>query len=527
MTLRFKAFVACTVVLIVLSAAPAAMAHGGGGGDGGGDEHVDYVRNVEEVKGHLNASLRLSEMEDTDGASLHANHPPDDYLGVILPPVEEENTELAEEIEETLNRAPDMAEESPDEYAEYIRNDVHPVLDEAVETVVPEQDRNSPAFAAKVNIALLNRIDDEYTAAVAENGTVVLDGEYWDGRGFLNRIKARHPTIATEFDGGTGSDFGTALEELTTKYENTVAPPELKPTTLRLRVLYNSGVGTDEAVIDDKVEAVRFMRNAEEVKGHLESSVRLKKQDDTDGASLHAGHPTDYLEALGPATYTADKETYESLREAAYGAGDRVSDSSPSEYESYVRDEVFPAVDASVDAAVPDEYHTTETQAQVAAALAERLMEEYTAAVTEEGEVELEGEYWDGRGFLVRITETHESSLGEELSEDTTEDISGALDGLRSSYEETVPPSELEPAVEETRTVLTSAEYGETQTGSSDGETDNDGGAENEMDDSETDTESDSDGNTDTGSESGGQGMPGFTALAALVALLCAAYLRE
>ena len=67
----------------------------------------------------------------------------------------------------------------------------------------------------------------------------------------------------------------------------------------------------------------------------------------------------------------------------------------------------------------------------------------------------------------------------------------------------------------------------ETQTSLSDGETGNDGGDENEMDDSETDTESDSDGNTDTGSESGGQGMPGFTALAALVALLCAAYLRN
>jgi PGF-CTERM protein len=325
----------------------------------------------------------------------------------------------------------------------------------------------------------------------------------------------------------TNNRIRTTLDDLRTKYENEVPPSELNPTAVRLQVLYKGGAGTDDAVIDDETEAIRYMRNAEEVKGHLESSIRLKSQEDPDGASLHAGHPTDYMLSLGPAAYAANPDVYERLSEVAYGTGDRVDEESLDEYESYVRDEVFPAVDASVDAAVPDEYHTTETQAQVAAALTGRLMEEYTAAVTEEGEVELEGEYWDGRGFLVRITETHESSLGEELSEDTTEDISGALDGLRSSYEETVPPSELEPAVEETRTVLTSAEYGETQTGSSDGETGNDGGAENEMDDSETDTESDSDGNTDTGSESGGQGMPGFTALAALVALLCAAYLRE
>jgi len=576
MALKFKAFVACTVILVALSAAPAAMGHGGGG-DGGGDEHVDYVRNVEEVKGHLNASLTLSRMDDSDGASLHANHPPDDYLGVILPPVEDENPELAEEIESTLNEAPEAAEGDADEYADYISNDVHPLLNDAVETVVPEEDRNSPVFAAKVNTALLNRIDDEYTAAVAENGTVVLEGEYWDGRGFLNRIKDRHPEVAAEFDDGTGSDSGAALEEMTTRYENTVAPSELKPTTLRLRVLYEAGVGTDEAVVDDGVEAVRFMRNAEEVKGHLESSVRLKGQEDPDGASLHAGHPTDYLGTLGPATYAADKEAYKALNEVAYGAGDAVSDSSPSEYESYVREEVFPAVDSAVDAAVPDEYRTTETRAQVAAELTDRLVEEYSAAVTEEGTVELEGEYWDGRGFLVRITEIHEGELSGEMDEETNEELSGALGDLRSSYEEEVPPSELEPAAEDVRSVLTDAGFGasgeedsgeqegdgESQDGSegqegdgepedegtegqeSDGESqegtegqEGDGGSDGDStEDQDTEPSGSDDGSaTDGGDgdgdeadqEDGGQGMPGFTAVVALVAVVvAAAFLRE
>ena len=559
MTLRLKAFMACIAMLVIVSTAPVGLAqdahgHGHGhGGDGGADGPVEFVRNVEEVKGHLDASLTLAREGDREGASLHANHPPDDYIGVIVPEVEEEDTELASEIESTLNEAPEMSEGDADEYADYIQNDVHPLLNQAVEAVVSEDRLDDPVFHAQVNMGLLNRIDDEYTAAVTEDGTVELEGEYWDGRGFLSRIEARHPEIATEFDEGVSSDFQAALDELRTKYEDTVPPSELKPTTLRLRVFYEAGVGTDNAVIDDEVEAVRFMRNAEEVKGHLESSIRLKRQADSGGASLHAGHPTDYLGTLGPATYTADTETWERLSEVSYATGDRVGEDSASEYESYVRDEVFPAIDATVEAAVPTEYRTTETRAQVAAGLTDRLMEEYTAAVTEDGTVELEGEYWDGRGFLMRITEIHETELSDEMSDEANEELSNALDDLRSSYEETVPPSDLEPAVEDVRTALTDAEFGNSETG---GESDTDGEDENEMDGSETEgsegdepsESSDGDGSEgndestesgdgdgpdsgddDTGSESGdgSQGMPGFTVIAALVAVIAAAYIRR
>jgi len=250
------------------------------------------------------------------------------------------------------------------------------------------------------------------------------------------------------------------------------------------------------------------MRNAEEVKGHLESSITLKG-DDPDGASLHAGHPTDYLESLGAATYNADRSTYEGLREVSYGTGDMVGEESAGGYESYVRDEAFPAIDSAVEAAVPSEYRTTETRAQVAADLTDRLMEEYSAAITEEGETELEGEYWDGRGFLVRITEIHETELSGEMSDESDEELTTSLDSLRSSYEDEVPPSEIESDVENVRNSLESADFSTGQ--------------------QETETASESgDSNSDSGSESGdredGQGLPGFTAVAFLVAVVVSAF---
>jgi iron complex transport system substrate-binding protein len=445
MALKIKVATACIALLVVASMAPVVSAHGGGGGNGEGDPHVEFVRNVEEVKGHLEASLTLARNGDEEGASLHANHPPDDYISVIVPRVEEEDPELASEIESTLNEAPEMAEGDTDEYADYIQNDVHPLLDDAVETVVPEEELGETTFESEVNIVLLNRIDDEYSAAVAENGTTVLEGEYWDGRGFLSRIEERHSEISSGFEDEVNSDMQNALEELRTKYENRVPPSELTPTTARLRVLYEAGAETDHATVDDEVEAVDFMRNAEEVKGHLESSIRLKRQDDSDGSSLHAGHPTDYVGALGPATYHASPETWESTSEVMYTVGDRVHEDTAEEYESYVRDEVFPAIDSSVDTAVPSEYRTTDTRAHVAAELTGRLMEEYSAAVTEDGTVELEGEYWDGRGFLIRITEIHEEELSGEMSDETNSALTSTLEELRSAYENEVPPSELRP----------------------------------------------------------------------------------
>lgn len=570
MVLRTKAFIACIAILIVASTAPVVMAqdgHGHGhehGGEGGVEGPVEFVRNVEEVKGHLNASLTLAREGDQEGASLHANHPPDDYVGVIVPEVEKEDSELATEIESTLEEAPEMAEGNTDEYADYIRNEVNPLLDEAVEAGVADEELDDATFGARVNMELLERIDDEYTAAVAENSTVVLEGEYWDGRGFLSRIESRHPEVAVGFEGdeGANSEIEAGLGKLRSEYEERVPPSELKPTTLRLRVLYEAAAGTDDAVIDDEVEAVRFMRNAEEVKGHLESSIILKGEADSDGASLHAGHPTDYIQALGPATYTADEATYETLSEVSYATSDRVASDSTQEYESYVSDEVFPAIDSSVETAVPEQHRTTETRAQVAAELIDRLVEEYSAAVTEDGTVELEGEYWDGRGFLVRITEMHEAELSDEMSGEMNEELSNALGDLRSSYEDEVPPSELEPAAGEVRTVLTDAEFGASEggeagegaeeeegEGESEGEeedsTDGDGDGESEEDSTEEEQEteqsnggdestSDGDGSGDeTDSEGDGdgqdQGMPGFTAVAALFALfvVVAVFLRE
>jgi len=531
MALKLKVATACIALLVVTSMAPVVSSHGGGG-EGEGDSHVEFVRNVEEVKGHLEASLTLARNEDEEGASLHANHPPDDYITVIVPRVEEEDSQLADEIESTLNEAPDMAEGDTEEYADYIQNEVNPLLDDAVEAVVPEEETGGTTFESHVNIELLNRIDDEYSAAVAGNGTMVLEGEYWDGRGFLSRIEDRHSEVSSGFDGSVNSDIQGALEELRSKYEDTVPPSELTPTTARLRVLYEAGAETDDATVDDEVEAVRFMRNSEEVKGHLESSIRLKRQEDNDGSSLHAGHPTDYVGALGPATYHASPETWESTSEAMYTVGERVGEDSVEEYESYARDEVFPAIESSVDVAVPSEYRTTETRAHVAAELTGRLMEEYSAAVTEDGTVELEGEYWDGRGFLFRVTAIHEEELSGEMSGETNEELTGALDELRSAYEDKVPPSEIEPSVNEVESVLTSANFGGSS-GSDEGSSEDGEGTEGDSSSEEgsgddrdgesggTDGETSDDGSGDGGEEKGdGQGMPGFTALAALAVLV-------
>lgn len=166
----------------------------GGDGDGGAASPeisaVSFVRNVEEVRGHLASSATLLEQARREDAALHAGHGPD-YFAPVLTPVRDADPELATRLRGRLSSLEEAVRSmTPTEYRDHVEGDVLPLLDQAVEAVVPEDVRWSMAFDVRVMNALAGRIAEEYTAAVPEAGTIELAGEYWDGRGFLTGSRA-------------------------------------------------------------------------------------------------------------------------------------------------------------------------------------------------------------------------------------------------------------------------------------------------------------------------------------------------
>ncbi|MFB6256641.1 MAG: hypothetical protein ABEH58_07970, partial [Haloplanus sp.] len=127
---------------------------------------------------------------------------------------------------------------------------------------------------------------------------------------------------------------------------------------------------------------------------------------------------------------------------------------SAGEYEGFVTDDVVPLIEQAMSAAVPDEYTGSSSfSAAVFLALADRIVDEYNAAVTEDEVIELYGEYWDGRGFLTRM-EARFADFGPDLDDQTRSEVEEELSILRQELETARPPSDVEGSVDALEAML-------------------------------------------------------------------------
>jgi hypothetical protein len=430
---------------------------GADAGDGGGsgdsmDAAVTYARNVEEVRGHLTSSVALLERGRRKDAALHAGHG-SDYYGPVLTPLRDVEPDLATRLRGRISGLESRVRSlSAGEYASYVDEEVFPLLEEAMAAVVPADLRDTREFDVRVMNALAGRIAGEYTAAVPSAGTVELAGEYWDARGFLTRIEARYGDAGSGLDGAGGD----ALERLRGRMEDVAAAGEVRGTTLAFRVETAAAAPLSSARVEGREDAVSYVRNLEELRGHLVSSATLVEAGDDAAAGLHAGHGADYVTALLPAVRRAEPALADRLLDRLLALDDRVADGADA-YTSYLDEQVLPLLDRIPGVAVPGEFtDSTAFSAAVVLALAGRLEDEYTAAVTDEEVIELYGEYWDARGFLTRI-EARFEAMREALDAETREEVAEELEILRTELETAATPDDVAGSVAALERMLAAA----------------------------------------------------------------------
>ena len=190
----------------------------------GVDAAVTYARNADEVRGHALASVQLSGYGDAGAAALHASHGAD-YVTALAPPVHAEDPDLAARLQERLLALDDrVGDASASEFEAFVTEELFPVVDEAVATVLSADRRGSTSFSARVTVALLRRIEDEYSAAVTDEEVIELYGEYWDARGFFRRVRARYDAMRGDLDSRTRELVEPELDTLAGELR-TAAPP--------------------------------------------------------------------------------------------------------------------------------------------------------------------------------------------------------------------------------------------------------------------------------------------------------------
>ncbi|NEN98976.1 MAG: hypothetical protein F6K50_26830 [Moorea sp. SIO3I7] len=148
----------------------------------------DYIKNLGLMQGHLIAAKDLLNGGTPDQAQSHLEHPIEELYGEIKDKLKEEGVD---NFKQNLEELYDIAKYNP--YSQ----DVTEKLGKSVVNIESAIDRffeknnnlQSPEFAEKVLISILNTASEEYEAAIGRNCKIVAPIEYQDSFGFVKYVK--------------------------------------------------------------------------------------------------------------------------------------------------------------------------------------------------------------------------------------------------------------------------------------------------------------------------------------------------
>lgn len=189
-------------------------------------DDVQFARTMEEMRGHLAVSLEYKRANESERAAEHAHHPAEEYWDVVSTDIRAANETVAEDLHQTLLAAPDHARnDSADEYAAFLHDDLFPLFDRATTAVVGE---TNATFSTRVSLGLLQRATDEYGEGVAANGTVVEREEYDDARAFVARADAVYnESVRPTLSDHAREEIDSAFADATAAIADTAAPDDL------------------------------------------------------------------------------------------------------------------------------------------------------------------------------------------------------------------------------------------------------------------------------------------------------------
>jgi hypothetical protein len=148
---------------------------------------VEFVSNIEQIRGHLDQALINKESGNNSLAQAHTLHPIEEVYSSIEDQLANQNSTLNQTLSAALQNLPSSATNATLQEFESQIDDVNTLLNDSMQAVVPSaESSNNPAFNASVVGRLLHVAGHEYEEAV-ENGTIKAIVEYQDAQAFIYR----------------------------------------------------------------------------------------------------------------------------------------------------------------------------------------------------------------------------------------------------------------------------------------------------------------------------------------------------
>jgi hypothetical protein len=149
---------------------------------------VDFVSNIEQIRGHLNAAVMNKEAGNNSLAKAHTLHPIAEIYSTIEPSISNANSTLNNTLATDLDQFSQMVNTSSlDEFDEQSKK-INGTLNQTLQQVISRDAIDNSTFSLGVVSDLLSIAATEYGEAV-ENGTIKEIVEYQDGQAFVSRAQ--------------------------------------------------------------------------------------------------------------------------------------------------------------------------------------------------------------------------------------------------------------------------------------------------------------------------------------------------
>ncbi|HJT85714.1 MAG TPA: hypothetical protein VJ697_14625 [Nitrososphaeraceae archaeon] len=146
----------------------------------------DFNNYIEQMKGHLDASIINVQNNNTKLAVAHALHPIEEILDIINSRLIQTNETLTKEFTTKLNNYVQTVRSGNLNEIIIEKKDIEELLNLALNQSISLEKRNNPVYILNVTAELINTASEEYNEAMY-NGKIINLLEYQDGQQFIKR----------------------------------------------------------------------------------------------------------------------------------------------------------------------------------------------------------------------------------------------------------------------------------------------------------------------------------------------------
>ena len=241
---------------------------------------VDFISNIEQIRGHLNAAVMNKEAGNNSLAKAHTLHPIAEIYSSIEPLISNANSTLNNTLASDLNQLSQVVNtSSPDEFGTRSQK-INTLLNQTIQQIIPIEAISNSTFNLGVVSDLLSIAGEEYGEAV-ENGTIKEMVEYQDGQAFITRAQ----DVFSQASQTLPPEMGTEVQEtdqffsdLNTAIQNKSNPEVVERSIEAIIHEISEITGISEETLSSQTAGTESKEIISEIRSLLNQTVEAYRQ---------------------------------------------------------------------------------------------------------------------------------------------------------------------------------------------------------------------------------------------------------